>query len=247
MKLFQTVIISALWCISSLFSQVNTEAMRDSKQLPGLHHQLNLSYSYISGSSEIMFLHGKYRMDYHPKSNWHGFFVTKYDRAFEKSSQDDFSNKGFGQLRAIKQVSSKIQMEGFLQKEFNYFIDLKNRELIGGNLRFNLFKKFFIATGAMHEKEVYESINEQNFIKSTSYINYSMQLMEKVTLENVLYYQFKLEALDNYRILWDGTLSFQGSDWLSFFINYHYRYDVSNINQDGSSYFEITNGLGFWF
>ena len=50
MKLFQTVIISALWCISSLLSQVNTEAMRDSKQLPGLQHQLNLSYAYISGN-----------------------------------------------------------------------------------------------------------------------------------------------------------------------------------------------------
>ena len=116
MKLFQTVIISALWCISSLFSQVNTEAMRDSKQLPGLHHQLNLSYAYISGNSEIMVLHGKYRMDYHPKSNWHGFFVTRYDRAFEKN-KDDFTNKGFGHLRAVNHFRSNVHIEFFLQKE----------------------------------------------------------------------------------------------------------------------------------
>ena len=138
-------------------------------------------------------------------------------------------------------------MESFLQKEFNYFIDLENRELIGGNVRFNPFKKFFIATGAMHEKEVYQSEVEQNFMKSTSYINYSMQPMEKVTIENVLYYQFKLEAMNNYRILWDGTLSFQGSDWLSFYLSCKYRYDISEINPDGSSYFEITNGMGFRF
>ena len=137
-------------------------------------------------------------------------------------------------------------MESFLQKEFNYFIDLENRELIGGNVRFNPFKKFFIATGAMHEKEVYQSEVEQNFMKSTSYINYLVQLMEKVTIENVLYYQFKLEAMDNYRILWDGTISFQGSDWLSFYLSCNYRYDISEINS-GSSYFEITNGLGFRF
>ena len=138
-------------------------------------------------------------------------------------------------------------MESFLQKEFNYFIDLENRELIGGNVRFNPFEQFFIATGAMHEKEVYQSEEEQNFMKSTSYINYSLQPMENVTIENVLYYQFKLEATDNYRILWEGKLSFQGPDWLSFYLSCNYRYDISEINSDGSSYFEITNGFGFRF
>ena len=123
---------------------------------------------------------------------------------------------------------------------------MKNRELIGGGVRLNPFKQFFIGTGAMYESEVYQSIEEQNFIKSTSYINYSVQPMEKVTIENVLYFQFKLEALDNYRILWDGTLSFQGSDWLSFHIRCQYRFDISEI-EEGSSYFEITNGLSFRF
>ena len=208
---------------------------------------MNLSFAYISGNSKIFFLNASYRLDYTSKSNWYGFFVVKYDRAFEKS-QDDFTNRGFGHLRAVKQALPQIQVEGFLQKEFNYFIDLKNRELIGGGLRFNPFKQVFIGAGAMHEKEIYEGIpEEQTFMKSTSYINYLVQPMEKVTIKNVLYYQFHLEALDNYRILWEGSISFQGSDWLSFYINCNYRYDVSEINPDGSAYFEITNGLGFRF
>ena len=99
----------------------------------------------------------------------------------------------------------------------------------------------------MHETEVYNTTEQQNFMKSTSYINYSMQPTEKVTIENTIYYQFKLEAMDNYRILWDGKLSFQGSDWFSFYISYNYRYDISKINKDGSSYFEVNNGLGFRF
>jgi len=246
MKLFKMVNITTLLCISSLFCQINTEAMRVENLSPGIHQEMNFSFSYISGNSEIMVLNGDYRWDYHSKSDWYVFFVTKYDRAFEKS-QDDFSNKGFGQLRGVKRCFPRIQMEGFLQKEFNFFIDLENREIIGGGLRFNPFEQFFISTGTMYEKEVYQSIEEQNFIKSSSYINYSVQPIEKVTLKNVLYYQFKLEALDNYRLLWDGELSFQASNWLSFYINCHYRYDISTINTGGSSYFEITNGLGFWF
>ena len=240
------ILISILLFSSPIWCQINTEALRGDHETPGLSQNMNLSFAYISGNSEIIFLNASYQLDYTAKSNWYGFFVTKYDRAFEKS-QDDFSNKGFGQLRAIKQVFAKIQVEGFLQKEFNYFIDLENRELIGGDIRFNPFAQFFLATGAMYEKEVYQRIEEQNFIKSTSYINYSVQPMEKVTIKNVLYFQFKLEALDNYRILWDGGLSFQGADWLSFHINCNFRYDVSEINKGGSSYFEITNGLGFRF
>ena len=136
---------SCLLFSSLIFCQVNTEAMRTDNLSPGIHQEMDMSVSYISGNSEIMFLRGNYRIDYQSQSDWSGHFIAKYDRAFVKS-EDDFTNKGVGQLRAVKQVFFRIQVESFLQKEFNYFIDLKNRERIGGNLRVNLFKKFFIAT-----------------------------------------------------------------------------------------------------
>ena len=151
-------------------------------------------------------------------------------------------------MRSVRRGISHTYIEGFIQKESNHFISLENRELLGIGLRFNPGNQFFIGTGIMNEMEVYNNDNEQNFIKSTNYINYSVEIMDKITLQNILYYQFKLESFDNYRFLWDGKLSFLGSDWLSLYINYHYRYDVSNIiNPDGSSYFEISNGLGFQF
>ena len=247
---FMTNIIlpSTLLFSSLLFCQINTETMRADNLSPGFHQEMNMSFSYISGISEIMFLRGNYRIDYQSQSDWSGFFVTKYDRAFEKS-ENDFSNKGFGQIRAVKQVLSRIQVESFLQKEFNYFIDLKNRELIGMGLRFKPVDKIFIGMGIMHEKEVYLENSTQNFMKSTNYINYSLILMEKVTIQNILYYQFKLEEMNHYRLLWDGKIIFEGSDWLSFHINCHYHYDMSEINSSGrnNSYLEISNGLGFNF
>jgi len=234
--------------LAPIWSQVNTESMRGEHTTPGFSQNMALSFAYISGNSKLIFFNASYRIDYASKSNWYGFLATKYDRAFEKS-KDDFSNKGFGQLRVVKQIFPKIQIEGFLQKEFNYFIDLENRELIGGGLRFNPVEKFYIGTGSMNEKEIYQNNEEeQNFWKSTSYLNYSFQIMEKFTIQQILYYQFKLSALDNYRILWDGKFSFQGFDWLSFYLNIHYRYDISdNINSEGGSYFELTNGFGFHF
>ncbi|SVC56277.1 uncharacterized protein METZ01_LOCUS309131 [marine metagenome] len=243
----KTILFYTLLFASLNWSQINTESIRGDHKIQGLSQNMDLSFAYISGNSNIMFFNGSYRLDYTAKSNWYGLFVIKYDRAFEKS-QVDFTNKGFGHLRTVKSLFTNIQMEGFLQKEFNYFIDLENRELIGGGLRFNFFKQFFIATGAMHEKEVYQKIIEkQNFMKSTSYINYSVQIMDKVTIQNILYYQFKFKTIDNYRILWDGKISVQGSDWLSLYINCNYRYDVSTINPNANLYFEITNGLSFRF
>ena len=251
MKKIHRIVVILSFYLVPIFGQVNTEAMRDNEQIPGLHHQLSTSFAYISGSSnisgssKIMILNGDYRMDYHSPSNWHGFFVTRYDRAFEKN-KDDFTNKGFAHLRAVKNLRPQFSIEGFLQKEFNYFIDLKNRELVGGGVRFNPFEQFFIGIGAMHEAETYDIFDEQNFIKSTNYINFIVKPIGGVTIQNILYYQFKLEAMEHYRILWDGTLSLQGSDWLSFYISCQYRFDISEI-EEGSSYFEITNGLSFRF
>ena len=81
--LLNTLLFSSLiWC------QVNTESMREENLSRGIHQKMDLSFSYISGISEIMVLKGDYRIDYQSKSNWNGFFVTKYDRAFENCNRE---------------------------------------------------------------------------------------------------------------------------------------------------------------
>ena len=79
--------------ITSLTSQVNTEAMRDNTNIPGAHHNLRASCSYISANSEILFINGNYRLDYNSMSQWKYFFIAKYNHEFEKSKYP-FSNKG---------------------------------------------------------------------------------------------------------------------------------------------------------
>ena len=73
------------------------------------------------------------------------------------------------------------------------------------------------------------------------------KLNDTIKLQNVLYYQFKIEKPSDYRILWDGKLIFIGPKGLSFHVNTHYRFDKSIINPVGHSYFEFSNGLGWQF
>ena len=244
MKLFRKVIVITFLWISFLYNQVNTEALRSDNQLPGIQHNMELDFAYISGNTEIIELNGSYRADYVSSSNWYGFLIWKYDRAFEKS-KENFTYKGFGHLRISKPFMARTDIEGFFQKEFNHFIDLENRELAGFGFRVNQFDDLSWGLGIMGETEKYQNLpQEQNFIKSTNYLNYTIKFLEIIDIQNILYYQLKLEKLEDYRILWDGKLTILGLKGISFHINCHYRYDKSAHNPN---YFEISNGLGFQF
>ena len=232
---------SLAWC------QVNTESIRGDNKSPGVTNNMSLDFSYFSGNSEIIQLMGSYQMDYLTNSNWYGFLSVRYNRAFEKDKAD-FSNKGFIHLRTARPIMTQTDIEGFIQKEINHFINLENRELLGSYLRINQFEDLYWSIGIMHEKEKYNNNpKEQIFIKSTNYINYKVNILNQVDLENVMYYQFKLENPEDYRILWEGTLSIKASKGISFHTKVLYRFDKSIIIPDGDSYFEISNGFGFHF
>ena len=77
MIIFLRIAITLSLSITSLASQVNTEAMRDNTSIPGPHHNLRASCSYISANSEILFINGNYRLDYNSESNWKYFFIAK--------------------------------------------------------------------------------------------------------------------------------------------------------------------------
>ena len=234
--------MSTILTFSFTWCQVNTEAMRGDNKSPGVTQNMALDFSYFSGKSEILQLMGSYQMDYLLKSNWYGFLSGQYNRAFEKT-QEDFSNRGFIHFRSARPVMARIDIEGFLQKETNHFINLENRELIGGGLRINQFKKLYFGVGFMHEMEKYnDSTQEQNVIKSTNYINYKTNILQNAELQNMIYYQFNVEELGYYRILWDGKLSVYSSRGISFYVNTHYRFD-----KNGEDYFEISNGIGSQF
>ena len=238
--------MSTILTFSLACCQINIESMRGKIQSPGVTHNMALDFSYYSGNSEIIQLMGSYRMDYLSNSNWYGFLKGQYNRAFEKD-KEDFSNKGFVHLRTARPILGHTDIEVFIQKETNHFIDLENRELLGAGLRINQFADLYWGTGIMHEMEKYNKHEEQNLLKSTNYINYKTNILHTADLQNVIYYQFNLEDPGDYRILWNGKLTFQASKGISFHINTHYRFDKSIINPDGDSYFEISNGLGFHF
>jgi len=239
MRYFIIFICNAL--LSLCTAQINTESMRNDDNKIGIYNNLSFDFTYFSGQTNILQINTSYRLDYLTQSNVYGFISGHYNRAFEKN-KEDFSNRGFIHFRVAKTLLNNIDFESFLQKETNQFINLQNRELLGSGLRVNQINNLFIGLGAMLEIEKYNNNEIQRFIKSTNYINYKINIFNEINLQNVIYYQFRIVDPLNYRILWDGSLTFEASEKVSFQINTFYRYDIN-----GESYFEISNGISCKF
>ena len=245
MKLF--FFYSILAVINLSFGQINTESMREEPDSIGITSSIQFDFDYISGHSEIFFLNGTFRFDYRSKTGFHGFFTGTFDRSFEKS-KENFSNRGFTHFRITQPLRKSLFGELFLQKEYNQYLDLQNRELIGFGLRWHPIKDFYLGNGFMYELEKYsQPYRYNNFLKSTNYLSYSIELNELLSFNNTFYYQFKLKSMYHYRILWDGDLECYITSRVSYFMGIHLRYDKSHINPDGDTYMEINNGISIQF
>ena len=255
-KMENRIILGLLILTSVLVSQVNTESMRSSSNQDGFQNKFDLDIGYEKANSEVLELSGQYRFDYIKQDNFHSFMVINLNNGYEKendSPKNIITNKGFVHLRATKNVLKNFQTEAFTQYEFNDFLLLNDRYLLGSGIRIgfnrNLLKKTYLGMGFMLEKETYnlDTVNEKELIRSTNYIRNNFLLNSNIEFNNTIYFQIATDDLNDYRILFDSNIEFHTNDFLSFSISLNYRYDNDPHGDLGSSYIQITNGLSFNF
>ena len=202
---------------SILQGQVNTEAMRSEENSDGFTNQFNLELGYEKANSEVLELATEYRLDYTKVNNFHSFMIINLENGYEKENdrpKNIITKKGFAHLRTTKDLFTNYQMEVFTQYEFNEFLLLNDRYLLGTGLRIGLQKSELtnthIGIGLMVEKEIYDlSIeNEKNLLRSTNYIKNNITLNSNIELSNTAYFQIASDNLNDYRILYDGGLDF---------------------------------------
>ena len=163
------------------------------------------------------------------------------------------TNKGFAHLRITKDLFTNYRMEVFTQYEFNEFLLLNDRYLLGTGLRIGLqnseLLNTYIGTGLMVEKEIYDldSNQEKNLLRSTNYIKNNIVLSSNIDLSSTAYFQIASSDLNDYRILYDGGLDFHVNESFAFTIELKYRYDNDPQGNLGSGYIQISNGMSFNF
>ena len=256
MEIIRSIIIGYLLLISTLVCQVNTEALRTVERTDGFQNKFNLELGYEKADSEILQLAAKYRLEYINQDEFHSFMIINFDNGYEKESdapKNIITNKGFMHLRTTKSMLKNYQMEVFMQYEFNEFIRLNDRYLIGMGLRISFQRSkltnTYLGMGFMYEEETYntEIENEKSLLRSTNYIKNNFILSSNIELNNTAYFQIASDDFNDYRILYDGELEFNVNDSFSFTTSLNYRYDNDPHADMGSSYIQISNGVSFNF
>lgn len=239
-----------------LAAQVNIftgETMQQMKLEPGWYNSINLDLSYRAGNTDLFTARTRFRSDYLSKT-YHGFVFGSLQQG--RKSGDFFINKGMAHARIIRSLTQHILFESFVQKQFNESILLSDRNLAGGGIRFASHPpssrfNLYLGIGAMWE---HERINDTDMgeittqvIRSTNYINWSGQLDERITTSATGYYQVYLRRFEDYRILFQGSLTFRLTTQLAFPLRINFRYDSEPPTGIRKHDVEIFNGLRYTF
>ncbi|RPI68917.1 MAG: DUF481 domain-containing protein [Ignavibacteriales bacterium] len=241
--------------VSISLAQVNTEKFRKDFDQHGFFGSISLAAGFASGNSEFVKAKGGLRIDY-AGSNYDFFLVGNYE--FEEANEAKVVNKGFAHLRNILPLSSIFSLEFFLQKEFNQFILLEDRNLAGAGLRIDLISLFsdssdaielFAGTGLMFENEKYNIpvSPETNLIRSTNYLTFKWQVNNNFSFIAINYLQFDVERFHDYRFITDTGLNFLIFENLTFTSSVSFRYDNEPVPDVKDFDIELTNGITFSF
>lgn len=247
--------ISELFFLSA-YAQVNTEKFRKEFNETGFFGKVSLAAGLASGNSEFVNVKSAARVDYAGK-DFDFFLVGNYE--FQEAKSEKVVNKGFAHLRSIITLNSSLSLEFFLQKEFNQFILLEDRNLAGSGLRLDVVKLFsdendspveiFGGAGLMFENELYDiSVSpETNLFRSTNYLTIKWQVNEGFSFIAINYFQFDVERLNDYRIVSDTGVNFLITKNLSFNSSLSWRFDNEPVEGVKNYDLELTNGITFSF
>jgi len=252
MKISIIIILIIGW----LNAQINTEAMRSENVNDGFINKINVDLGIEKADAEVIDLAVSYRVDYFNLTGVHVFLILNYKNGYEQEKDLDKNqivNKGFSHLRMTKMISSKLFFEVFTQFGFNDFLLMKNRKLTGSGLRYKMGSNdrmnTFLGIGFMQENEIYDLVNEpgKKLLRSTNYLRWNINITENTEFNNTVYYQFSSSDINDYRLLYDGSIDFSVVKNLSFFIEINYRYDNDPHGDMVKSYVQLINGIEFTF
>ena len=243
-------------CCSPLIAQVNIftgETMQQMRLESGLYNSITLDLTYRTGNTDLLTTRTRFRSDYLTKA-YHGFVFGSLQQG--RKSGEFFINKGMAHARIIRGLTQHILFESFVQKQFNESILLGDRNLVGGGVRFASHRRnskfnLYLGIGAMWE---HERINDKEsgaittrVVRSTNYVNWTGHLDERVTTSATGYYQVYVRRFQDYRILFEGSVTFRLTTRLSFPLRVNFRYDSEPPTGIRKHDVEIFNGLRYTF
>jgi hypothetical protein len=236
---------------------VNTEKFRKYYTEDGFLYNLRTTFALRGGNSEYGSLNFAGRVDHNGKK-FDQFIVANI--VYKSTSSEQIINNGFIHLRGMWNIRPRTNWEFFLQREYDRFVDLNSRSLVGTTVKYRLvdnissdsIKSFYVnvSTGIMFEDEEYASEPEnirKDLIRSTNFISLDWVVKEKLNLNGVFYYQPTFNNLNDYRFASWLTIDFALAKRFYFVFQIWAKYNSRPVNDKKPYDFSIENGIRFEF
>lgn len=236
-------------------AQVNTEALRIDSDVRGFVSSSRISGNVSAGNTSIYEVNANKRIDY----VWHrnrSFAVIDYRYGYKNN--EPYKNSAFIAIRNTYDISSIVSVEAFAQQQWDEFIRLQDRKLIGSGLRLlpvnvkneenGLEFSTYVGIGAMYEREVFSATSAHpsfttNFLRSTNYLSLQFGKPNSFHLSAVQYVQIAASRNEDFRYIADASMNIQVVENTSLVLSLRYRFD--NQPPPGIRPFDLSYTTGF--
>jgi putative salt-induced outer membrane protein len=198
----------------------------------GWDGEVALSAKYSSGNSDTNSIGVAGKGQYSEKE-WLLYLIAAY--SYGESNGDKDTNDGIFHLRYVHHIAdTAYDYELFLQSEFNEFQDIKERNLVGANIRRKLdlsFDRFYVGLGLFYSYMEPDTITPINPIykrtKMNSYISFLKKINENFSITYLGFYQPNVEDFSDFRISQILQLNTSLTDDLMLSFDIHHKYNAT--------------------
>lgn len=235
MRLVLTVqlICYIIFCSSLLTGQVNTERYRQDSD-SGFTGSINIDALAQTGNTDFQLLGLGGRLNFNRNSGY-TFLVFSGEYGWNEGKQ--FSNELITHLRNVEKLEDWLQLETFIQFDYNRKRKLISRELIGAGLRYKILTnenfRFRLGTAYFFEAEQYDlevqALHDKHTIahRVSSYFTFEIDLKKDIKFLSVSYFQPDLRNFADYRIISENSIILNLSKYFDFNIKFNLRYDAT--------------------
>eukprot|EP01047_Picozoa_sp_COSAG01_P032166 COSAG01_NODE_2312_length_7938_cov_4.108687_10_plen_247_part_00 len=218
------MVLSTCFFMSSAL--VNTEKFRSLDQSHKLQQSLSFNTKMLSGNKHQRDFSGYYRLDFFHQNIRH-YLIANLD--YGKSEGLENTNNAFLHARAIFETKKRYDYEAYAQYEYDRFLDLEKRVLVGCGIRAKLtrFKPYQVYSGfsVLVELESNKNKSEANVLRLSQYITFQTLLLPDLNYSSTTYIQPALSNLSDFRVYSLHHLNYQLKQRLSCFVDLEFRYN----------------------
>lgn len=249
MRKFLLASLLTFLCIHLQSQVINTEGKRIKQDGDGWAGTVNLGFSIIKNTREIIQLTNNTQVQYNRGKST---LLLLNELVLMRVNQDQLLNRGFQHVRYNYETRPYLIPEAFVQAQYNQLWNIDVRLLAGAGPRFKLYRtdtsRIYIGTLVMYEyEEVDKGAQYNRDFRLSCYLSGGYSLKKYIDFNTITYFQPRLDQWDDFRITTENSIRFGITTKLGFRTTFQLSYDTRPPDNLQNTFYSWTNGLSFKF